>query len=185
MAKDRSAHEAARGAKMVAISDLSKQRPTGTQLTAYPSLLLAETDRGAALMAGALVENTLELAIRAMIVNPGDLTGKSWFEGPNAPFSSFSAKITLGRAIGIYGASMGARLGIIKDIRNAFAHSSIPLDFAHPTIHRLVLKLVPSPERVADRPAKLAFGAACLALSRVLANFAGQHGGKEITVHFP
>ena len=184
MAKDRSTHEAARGVKQVAIADLSKQRPSEEQLAAYPSLILAGIDRGAAVMGGALVENALELAIQSTIVDPGDVIRKSWFEGPLAPFSTFSAKITLGRALGLYGERMQKRLASIKDIRNAFAHSSIPLDFKNPSIARGIKNLAPRDAKEL-RSEKIAYGAACVAVSKALVAVAFKNGGREITLHLP
>ncbi len=139
-------------------------------------------------MAGALVENALELAICVKLVDPGEHTRKSWFEGPNAPFGIFSAKIKLGRALAIYGEHMEGRLVVIKDIRNAFAHTSTPLDFGNPAFKPLCLQLVPDREKVAGKPMKVVFGTACLALTRTLVGWAiaeAGETGKEFKVPFP
>jgi len=183
--KDRSQHEGSRGVPIQTIADLSRERPTEDELTNYTALLSSESDRGAAIMGCALVEQTLELAIRSRLVDPGDTITRQWFEGPNAPFGTFSAKIKLGRALGIFAEEMDGRLTLLKDIRNAFAHTSRPIDFNHPSLAVCRQKLAPDPEKVADKMVRAVFSASCIAVSKILAENAFEHGGKEIEVDIP
>lgn len=181
--KDRTGHEQQRGRKLLTLADLSRQKPTSEQLENYEYLIMQESDRGSAIMAGALVEESLTIAIRAFIVDPGETTAKTWFDSPSAPFGNFAAKIKLGRALAIYGENLETRLNLIKDIRNAFAHSSIPLDFEHPTLAAACVHLNADPEKFKDKHARILFWSYCLAVSKVLVNLAFSHGGKEIDVH--
>lgn len=148
-------------------------------------LLQAESDRGAAIMAAALVENILQMVICTRIVNPGATVQGLWFEGPNAPFASFAAKIKLGRAVAIYGEHMEKRLGVIKDIRNAFAHRSLPLDFTHPTLIASCLKLSPRPEQHITRSMRSVFCASCISLANMLIEDAEKHAEKDMAISFP
>ena len=181
--KDRTGHEQQRGQKILTLADLSRQKPTSEQLKNYKYLIMQESDRGSAIMAGALVEDSLTVAIRAFIVDPGETTAKTWFDAPSAPFGSFAAKIKLGRAIAIYGENLETRLTLIKDIRNAFAHSSVPLDFENPTMAAACVHLNANPEKFKDRHARILFWSYCLAVSDILIKLALDYGGKEIDVY--
>lgn len=128
-------------------ADLSRARPTEADLDNHALLLNCETDRGLAVMAAALVENALEVCIRARLADPGQDISNAWFQGLNAPFASFAAKIKLGRALAIYGPAMEKRLSTIKDVRNAFAHSAIPLGFTHAAITTACATLYPVVQR--------------------------------------
>ena len=167
------------------IADLSKQLPNENELRNYAELIMKESDRGAAIMAAAYVETALWTAICTRIPQLDEKTLKSWFDGPLAPFGSFAAKITLGRALCIYGEHMEKRLILIKNIRNAFAHAPRPLDFSHPTLIEECIQLTPDPMRDAITPRRQIFSASCLALAKVLIVDAVKHGGKEVEVSFP
>jgi hypothetical protein len=181
--KDRSAHEAKRGKKVQTLAELSREYPTEDELINYNELAANETDRGAAIMAGALVENALTLAVQARLASPDPTSVASWFEGANAPFATFSAKIKLGRALAIYGEHMESRLNLIKDIRNAFAHASRPLDFSHQALGAPCQKLVPGKHK--EKLPRAQFAAACMVMATMLINNAMKHGGKETTLDFP
>ncbi len=172
--RDRSEHEAARGVKQT-MASLSDLRPTSSQLKSYVALLIRESDRGAAVMAGALVENALEDAAKMVLVDPGKTALTKWFQGPNAPFASFSAKITLGRALGIYDEEFEQRLILIKNIRNAFAHASIPLTFSHPLLKAECSKFSPKDSKSRNSDPKAIFGITCLSVSDMLNAFTRRH----------
>jgi len=183
--KDRSDHDAARGKKKLTLQDLAGELPSDDDLRNYTQYIIDESDRGAAVMAASLVERALEDAIRAYTVAPEDGTADTWFQGANAPFRTFAAKIALGRALGIYGEHMDARLGIMKNVRNAFAHRMIPLDFTHPTLTEASLKLSPDPEKHKALPPKVLFAIACIALAKTLGEHAQAKGGKVTVPPFP
>lgn len=167
------------------IKRLSLEHPTEEELVDFPRLMSEESDRGAAIMGGALVEQALTVAIRSRLADPGSTIVDAWFEGPTAAFGSFAAKITLGRALGIYGEHMADRLSLIKDIRNAFAHRSRPLDFRHEALSLLREKLDPAPERRRGHATRAVFSAACVSVARLLIANAIERGGIEMVVDFP
>lgn len=168
--KDRSAHEAARGRKKLSLQDLARQLPSDHDMVHYYEHIEAESDRGAAVMAAALVERALEDRIRTKLIDPGDGTADTWFEGINAPFRTFSAKISLGRALGIYDAQIESLLIAVKNLRNAFAHGMVPLTFSDPTLADECVKLRPStadPKKwVLSSRQTFAYG--CITLARML-----------------
>jgi hypothetical protein len=178
--KDRSAHKAARG-KKVSLDALAKELPDEHHLATYSELLTAESDRSAAIMASAFVEQTLWVMLNSFTVDAGEQVRKQWFEGATAPFRSFSAKIELGYAIGIYGPLTKGRLDRIRNIRNVFAHRSLPLDFTHPTLKDECAKLFEVPFlKDADSPVRTRYCTACLWLGDKFIRIAVKHGAKVI-----
>ena len=183
-AKDRSAHDAARGVKQMALSDISKQLPTEDQIENYLDLLLDESDRGAAIMASGFAEQALQTAICSRVADHGETVRKSWFEGDNAPFATFSAKIQLGMALGIYADKMRDQLITIKNIRNQFAHCSVPLDFSHPAIVGAVRSLRNEELPELDK-ARARYCAMCLAIAQLLIVDAFEKGGQKFLIRYP
>ena len=48
--------------------------------------------------------------------------------------ATFDQKIRMAKALKIFGREMGNNLGLIRTIRNAFAHSTVPITFSTPEI---------------------------------------------------
>jgi|KBSSwiStaDraftv2_1062776.scaffolds.fasta_scaffold40801_4 hypothetical protein len=91
-----------------------------------------QTDRGAAIIGAAYLEERLTEAIRSRFV-PGnnietDLLGFSGAVG------TFSAKIDLAFLLGLIGPQAYRDLHLIRRIRNDFAHVMEPLTFAAPKV---------------------------------------------------
>lgn len=86
-----------------------------------------QTDRGAALIATAYLEERLLEAIKARMNRFEEVENKL-FKGLG-PLASFSSKIDLGLLLGIYDLQSQKMLHIIRDIRNEFAHQPKPRDF--------------------------------------------------------
>lgn len=168
--KDRSAHLAARGRKKLSLQDITRQLPSKDDLDHYLTHIENESDRGTAIMASALVERALEDRLRAQLHNPGDGTQDKWFEGINAPFRTFSAKISLGRALAAYDDHIEGLLVTVKNIRNTMAHSMCPVDFSHPTLCEECDKLRPTDLTKEEwgQPPRATFAFACITLSRLL-----------------
>jgi hypothetical protein len=181
--KDRTVHKAARGKKGT-LADLSKEAITDADLDSFAETIRNEPDRSAAIMAASLVERALTDAIRSRLADPGEEITRTWFEGVNAPFQTFSAKIVLGRALAIYGGEMETRLNLIRNVRNAFAHRPQTLDFAHPTLMEACLPLAPEKHRDKEAPRKVIYARACLVLCSLLGKFAEEEGGKELATRF-
>lgn len=183
--KSRQTHESARGKKIPKLSDLSREMPNEDELENFSLMLASESsDRSAAIMAAGLLEHALYASIAGRLADPGKKILNDWFQGPNAPFGTFSAKIKLGRALGIYGPKMESALNAIKEIRNVFAHRSTPIDFNHPAIAKEVRRLFDEP-LLSEGAYKTRYCASCLAFSQKLVDDAFENGGKEIAVKFP
>jgi hypothetical protein len=92
------------------------------------------SDRVAGITAAAFVDDTLARTIAAHFVELDKKLQQRIFEGPNSALGTFSAKIAIGYALGLYGPITCGDLDIIRSIRNDFAHTAAPLSFNHPPI---------------------------------------------------
>jgi DNA-binding MltR family transcriptional regulator len=100
----------------------------------------AQTDRGAALISIAYLEERLSRAIRAGFRDAieeakfdGSTVEKRLFEG-SGPLATLSAKIDYAFAVGFYGPVSYRELHLLRRVRNDFAHSADPLSFESPGI---------------------------------------------------
>jgi hypothetical protein len=87
-------------------------------------------DYAIALICATFVEKAIEVAILAHLAPNDEEANKRIFSYDyRGPISDFSAKIKVGYAMGIYGPKTRSDLDLIRDIRNAFAHSLQPISF--------------------------------------------------------
>src|SRR5438067_692232 len=87
-----------------------------------------ESDRGCALIAGSMAENALESIIRVRMT-PLSKSKYSEIFGIEGVLGSFSAKIKAAFAFGFIDADLRDQFDRIREIRNAFAHSKVAIDF--------------------------------------------------------
>jgi hypothetical protein len=108
--------------------------------TGLPSSEAPDSDRHAAIASAAAVEHALRGAISRHLYHDADT--KAVFEDyPNAPLSSFSSRITMARALGVVTDDDERDLGIIKKVRNQFAHTMMPISFSQPDIASLIAEI--------------------------------------------
>ena len=98
-----------------------------------------QTDRGAALIAAAYLEERLTDAIKARLVRDPDIEGRL-FKG-TGPIAAFSTKIDLAFQLGIYENDIRRLLHTVRNIRNGFAHRPEPLKFDSQRIHDLCMNI--------------------------------------------
>lgn len=120
-------------AAISALYSVTRVRRNPNDLWRDISSPLAEhaTDQTIALVFGAAVEQSLEIAIATHFVLDED-SCRRMFNDPNdmAPIATFATKISMGYALGIYEKHIRDELKLIKAIRNAFAHSAAEIDFS-------------------------------------------------------
>ena len=94
-----------------------------------------QTDRGVAIIGAAYLEERLEESLRAAFTDriehvkiDGSKVSGRLFKG-TGPLVSFSAKIDALFALGLVGERSFHDLHLVREIRNAFAHTSDPLSF--------------------------------------------------------
>lgn len=103
--------------------------------TAAMAEVAQQTDRGVAIVGAAYVDIVLREAITARLCDLSDIM-KLLFEN-RGPLQDFGSRIQMAFALGAYGRRAYSDLLIIKDIRNAFAHSAEAMDFDHSDVARL------------------------------------------------
>jgi mannitol operon repressor len=80
-----------------------------------------ETERGAALAAGAMLEDQLGKVLEAFLIpNKG---ANDLLKGFNAPLGSFSAKIAASHSMGLVADDEALECNLIRKVRNEFAHN--------------------------------------------------------------
>jgi hypothetical protein len=115
----------------------NRQQHTSDQIDSFLVELKKQTDRGAALIAGAVLDEILEMAISARLINVGSDRHDALF-GRTRPLDSLSAKIELAYALGVFENAFRIQLDIIRDVRNAFAHRIEAIDFEHPDVTKIL-----------------------------------------------
>jgi DNA-binding MltR family transcriptional regulator len=130
---------------MVASRNRGKKKP---KLRDYSHLVLTAEERKAvsaaahsmdqhpivtAILGYVLVEHELDVLLRKKFKKTDDAT---WTElqDDRGPLRSFSAKISIGYALGIYDNKIQRDLNTVRIVRNAFAHSKKLLDFNDPLV---------------------------------------------------
>jgi DNA-binding MltR family transcriptional regulator len=102
-----------------------------------------ESDRGAVLVAGAMLEEALAaLLVTHFVANP--TATDPLFDGPNAPLQSFSAKIDAGYRMGLFSDRFCRDLHVIRRIRNDVAHRAAGCSFQDTSIADRVRALTAS-----------------------------------------
>ncbi|MES2753400.1 MAG: hypothetical protein V4659_01915 [Pseudomonadota bacterium] len=130
--KDRSAHETGRGKPAKGpktLGHLSRAELSVDDLEAAWDELEESSDRAAAIVGAAFVEEELVQLIQASLVRPSDKAGLFYSDG--ALFRTFLGRIRAAYALGLIDDPERDDLDRIRDIRNQFAHSLKTLSFEH------------------------------------------------------
>ena len=95
-----------------------------------PAKATEYVDRAAALVATTMVEQALETAILSHFINLSESERSELFwSDKDAPLASFSSRIRIGYALGVFGPRVRDELTCIRNIRNVFAHSIAHITF--------------------------------------------------------
>lgn len=135
---DRSAHEAKRGKRTGpgddrrSLTSLSRRSPEEDEFDRAVAEFHGASDRVAAIMGAALVEDNLRIAIAACLEN--DTDEKALFFDQGAPFGTLKAKSVAGLALGLFNKPVQRDLDVIREIRNQFAHALLSIGFDNPEI---------------------------------------------------
>jgi hypothetical protein len=119
-----------RGKPKPKLRQLSRSAPSGDDIALWRERFSQLHPIATAVWGAAMVEHELESLIRRRIARNDDDTWNDLVDTGGA-LSTFSAKITLGYALGFYDESMRHNLDIVRNIRNAFAHAKQSIDFSH------------------------------------------------------
>jgi hypothetical protein len=116
-----------------------KTRHTAEQVKAAMEEISKQTDRGAGIIAAAILDEMLETIIQARLLELNRDHYDALF-GPEKPLGSFSAKIEIGFALGFYSEQGYKVLHAARAVRNKFAHRIEALEFDHPDVAAIVEK---------------------------------------------
>jgi hypothetical protein len=117
-----------------ALRALSERRLTQTEARALAEGKTEKQDFAAAILGAARLDSTLAYIIEREFIDLSPDEERALLR--EGPLAEFGAKIKLGYALGLYGPLTRDDLNIIREIRNAFAHSGNPLDFSNAAIAR-------------------------------------------------
>jgi len=112
-----------------------EHRQTLAEVIQFRETLSDETDRGAALMAAAFLDDRLRLLIEKRLVPAKNITSEA-FEF-NGPLGSFSSRINFAFLLGLIPKNARRDLHLVRQIRNKFAHNAGPLDFDNKDVAQL------------------------------------------------
>lgn len=129
--------------------------------------LTQQSDRGAAIIGVAWVEEALVDALTSFLQN--DVEARESLFRPSGPLSSFAAKIDLARLLGLTSKAVTSDLHTLRRIRNEFAHlvfakGDTPLGFASTSITARCLNLEVVAHIELDDP-RVAFVRTCAILN--------------------
>lgn len=131
-----------KGRKKPSLRDLSTTHDLDPHIQDIVTELNEQSDRGAALVAAAIVDAAVARLLRCRIAAYKDCEEiLFWKEG--APLSTFSDRIKIARAVGCIGPMIEGHLDTVRRIRNQFAHSPLRIDFTHKLIAAEIEKLLP------------------------------------------
>tara|TARA_R110000796_G_scaffold68403_2_gene156655 strand:- start:49 stop:609 length:561 start_codon:yes stop_codon:yes gene_type:complete len=85
-------------------------------------------DRAAVVTSVALLEGAIQRLLVSRLVVSNEATVSDLF-GPGGPLRDFSSKIKVAYAIGLVGPKTRGDLDVIREVRNAFAHTMFPVSF--------------------------------------------------------
>jgi hypothetical protein len=122
-----------RSKAITALRKLTSERPDtaamwNTMLEFFPPREESD-DRACALVLGAILEQSLELAILSHCVSMDENEKAKLFGPPEEAPVTFDIKIRFGYALGIYGVDSRDDLVCIRHIRNVFAHTKAMITF--------------------------------------------------------
>ena len=109
------------------VRDYTRVGAAGEVFNEFLNEFQRETDRAAAVLAAAFLDDQLGRLLKASLVSDHEYVEALFHR--NGPAASFSSRISLAYAIGLIGLDEAKDLHRVRDIRNAFAHQLHGLSF--------------------------------------------------------
>lgn len=144
--------------------------------------LAGSSDRAAALLATASIDQQLEAVLIGKFVPISPTEIEAQFHGKNANFGTFSIKIDLAYLLGLIDQETKADLDTLRRIRNAFAHSTFPLNFEFDVVREHIEKLSTVEGALSPGAAKIAFIDAALSVNMKLFRVLSEHADELLAV---
>lgn len=117
---------------------------------AFGRALLAESHRGAVLIAGAHADNVLRFLLQTAALDASSAT--ELLDHANAPLGAFSARIVAAHAFGLISDRLRRNLDQLREARNYCAHHVLGVDFDDQKLraHLLNIELTPLDPRLKE-----------------------------------
>ncbi|HEY2010597.1 MAG TPA: MltR family transcriptional regulator [Rhizomicrobium sp.] len=132
------------------LHDLGHDTPTFEETQQMAALVHEGPDIVRAIVAAAIIEHELERLIFDRLRRNDEGTIRM-LARPEGPLTSLSAKALLAYALGIIDDVYLYNIGIVRHIRNAFAHAKRPITFTTPEIVAAIAKVrLPTNKRAKD-----------------------------------
>jgi hypothetical protein len=137
-------------------------------------------DRSLCLLLTAILENNLDRAIDHYLGEQSSELRKSLYDH-DGPLGNFSRKITLGAVLEIFGPISHGNFGLIRHVRNAFAHAKVPIMFKTPEVAAVCSGLVrinifdppEEPDQIPEMSARERFEVVCHETMSRLTSYTG------------
>jgi DNA-binding MltR family transcriptional regulator len=121
--------------------DFDESSPINDEALQLVQTLFSESDRGAVLVAAALLDDALEDLVRSVMSNQPDVVKKAVDPLLKSPIRSFWAKTQLAYALQLIDSDLYDALNDIRGLRNAFAHRTAPASLSDTQVAQLVQRL--------------------------------------------
>jgi DNA-binding MltR family transcriptional regulator len=154
-------------AYLKAFRELIRSEPTFNHLPLMEMEFYGESDRAVILLSAALAELGLEVALKKLFRE--DMSAEDLFDW-NGPLGDFAGKIKLSFALSLFNQTTKHDLDLIRQLRNGFAHSRHPLQFASPQVANMCRHLKLPDTQHAQIPAAYITRAKDVAAARDLKN---------------
>lgn len=111
-----------------ALKQLLNQPPSARDVATLVNNLETDSERSAAIVAAAILDDILRKTISKKLVKLTKSESDKLFRG-TGPLASFSTKIHMGYALGVYGRKTRHDLVALNSVRNLFAHGLLIVTF--------------------------------------------------------
>jgi len=150
------------------LKQLLEQVPTPEEYQIAWQSVRKDEPRTSVILAATLVEDLLRSLLVAHMAKGADKKdGPKDLFGPMKPLSTFSAKIRLGYAMKLYGDRTFHDLDLLREVRNAFAHGKLSIDFSTPGIKWAIDSFL-CHDRQKDNPQKRFYTVTTILLSHLM-----------------
>jgi DNA-binding MltR family transcriptional regulator len=136
--------------------------------------LNGESDRAAVILASSQLDDLLANAIALKMSEFADIlvSDIEYIFRPSGPLGTFSARAEIANLFGVIENETYEQLTILREMRNACAHSKHPITFKDPLLRNVAIHLFEpkraTPRALAEKDMKIAFGLEIASLILVL-----------------
>jgi hypothetical protein len=141
-------------AALLALKKLAAQPFTDENFRAVVDSLKNESDRAAVIIAGSLLEDELGNLI-SKVMRKLSTDDRQRLFGFDGPVGTFSNRILVAYALGLIDSNDRRQFDLLREMRNACAHSRIPLTFDTKELGDVTRLMVPEEMREGLQGAKL------------------------------